>query len=78
MDGHYDRDADIAWIRFEGWNPDDVSVEEFERGLVERSKTTGRTVGLEFWSASGQLPTELLDALPQPPARQTVVERQPS
>jgi uncharacterized protein YuzE len=78
MDGHYDRDADIAWIRLDGWAAEAVKVERTETGLIERDRASGRILGLEFWGASERLPRELLDALPSPPAREVVVERQPS
>jgi uncharacterized protein YuzE len=78
MDGHYDRDADIAWIRLEGWDKDRVRVERTDSGLIERDRYSGRILGLEFWNARERLPQELLDALPSPPAREVVVERQPA
>jgi uncharacterized protein YuzE len=78
MDGHYDRAADIAWLRLEGWEKDRVRVEETGAGLLERDRTTGRVIGLEFWQASGRLPAELLDALPAPPRQDVAVERQPA
>ena len=78
MDGHYDRATDIAWLRLEGWGKDRVRVEETGSGLVERDRTTGRVIGLEFWQASTRLPAELLDALPAPPRRDVAVERQPA
>ena len=55
MDGHYDRAADIAWLRLEGWVKDRVRVEETGSGLVERDRMTGRVIGLEFWQASSRL-----------------------
>jgi uncharacterized protein YuzE len=78
MDGHYDRAADIAWLRLEGWEKDRVRVEETGSGLVERDRTTGRVIGLEFWHASRRLPAELLDALPAPPRQHVAIERQPA
>lgn len=78
MDGHYDRAADVAWLRLEGWEPGRVRVDEKPWGLLERDRETGRVLGLEFWGASQRLPAELLDALPAPPAREVVVERQPA
>ena len=78
MDGHYDRVADIAWLRLEGWGKERVRVEETGTGLVERDRTTGRVIGLEFWQASTRLPAELLDALPAPPRRDVAIERQPA
>jgi uncharacterized protein YuzE len=78
MDGHYDREADVAWLRLDGWDKDRVRVEETQSGLIERDRSTGRVLGLEFWNASKRLPTELLNALPNPPAREVVIERQPA
>ena len=47
-------------------------------GLIERDRETGAVVGLEYWRAREHLPAELLEALPAPPAREVVVERQPA
>src|SRR5215470_13666868 len=30
IDGHYDHDADIAWLRFEDYDPNTVVAEEIE------------------------------------------------
>ena len=78
MDGHYDRDADIAWVRLEGWDKDRVRVEQTDSGLVERDRGTGKVLGLEFWNAHERLPQELLDALPSPPTRKVLIEREPA
>ena len=78
MDGHYDRTADIAWLRLDGWDKDRVRVERTPSGLVERDRTTGQVVGLEYWEASRKLPSELLEALPVPPRREISIERQPA
>ncbi|MDX6633149.1 MAG: hypothetical protein QOG09_27 [Solirubrobacterales bacterium] len=78
MDGHYDKKADVAWLRLDGWDSDRVRVEEMSWGLLERDRETGRVLGLEFWEASQKLPAELLGALPAPPAREILVERQPA
>lgn len=78
MDGHYDRDADIAWLRLDGWASDRVHVEETPRGLIERDRSSGRVVGLEYWQASKRLPSDLLEALPAPPRNDAVIERQPA
>ena len=67
IEGHYDPDADIAWLRFEGYEPTRVVAEEVEFGLKELDPTTGRVVGLEYWKASGTLPQEFLSMLPSPP-----------
>lgn len=66
IDGHYDSDADIAWLRFEGYDPKTVVGEETADGLREIDPATGRVVGLEYWDASGKLPAELLTLLPPP------------
>lgn len=78
MDGHYDRVADIAWLRLEGWEKDRVRPEHTATGLVERDRVTGRILGLEYWDASQRLPAELLEALPAPPRQDVAVERQPA
>ena len=78
MDGHYDQDADIAWLRLDGWDKDRVQLEETDHGLVERDCASGRVLGLEFWEASRRLPADLLDALPSPPARDVVIEQLPA
>ena len=78
VDGHYDRTADIAWLRLDGWDEERVEVEETATGLVERDRETGRVLGLEYWEASKRLPAELLEALPAPPRRDVVIERQPA
>jgi uncharacterized protein YuzE len=67
IDGHYDERADIAWLRFEGYDPDTVIAEEVEFGLRELDARDRRVVGLEYWQASKELPAELLKMLPAPP-----------
>ncbi len=66
IDGHYDSDADIAWLRFEGYDPSTVIAEEIDTGLREIDPATGVTVGLEYWHASSSLPAALLEMLPPP------------
>ena len=56
--GHYDREADIAWLRFEGFDPTTVVAEESESGLRELDPASGDLVGLEYWHASTALPAE--------------------
>ena len=68
LEGHYDEDADIAWVRLEGYNPKSVTAEEVAFGLRELDSASGRLVGFEFWRASGALPTELLQMLGPPMA----------
>jgi len=66
IDGHYDREADIAWLRFEGYDGQTVISEEAATGLRELDPATGRVVGLEYWNASRTLPADLLSMLPPP------------
>jgi len=66
IDGHYDPDADIAWLRFEDYDPATVVAEEVETGLREFDPATGLVVGLEYWQASKRLPRDLLAMLPPP------------
>ncbi|MHB1538407.1 MAG: DUF2283 domain-containing protein [Solirubrobacteraceae bacterium] len=66
IDGHYDADADIAWVRFEGYDPKVVVAEQTESGLRELDPATGEIVGLEFWQASQRLPADFLKMLPPP------------
>jgi uncharacterized protein YuzE len=66
IEGHYDAEADIAWVRFEGHDPNTAVGEQIESGLREVDPATGEVVGLEFWRASSRLPAELLRMLPPP------------
>lgn len=66
IEGHYDAEADIAWVRFEGYDPSTAVGEETDSGLRELDPATGEVVGLEFWQASSRLPAELLRMLPPP------------
>ena len=67
IEGHYDADADIAWLRLDGYYPATVIAEEEEFGLRELDPTDRRVVGLEYWRASEVLHPELLRMLPAPP-----------
>jgi uncharacterized protein YuzE len=67
IDGHYDEQADIAWLRFEGYDPATVISEEVDFGLREIDPNDRHVVGLEYWRASERLPAELLRMLPGPP-----------
>ena len=60
---HDDQTADIAWLRFEAYDPAAVVAEEVEAGLRELDRGTGETVGLEYWQASATLPADLLSRL---------------
>lgn len=66
IDGHYDRESDIAWLRFEGFDGATVVSEEIETGLRDTDRGSGRIVGLEYWQASEVLPATLLEQLPPP------------
>ncbi len=67
IDGHYDAKADIAWLRFEDYDPKVVVSEEVDFGLREVDPTDRHVVGLEYWRASHWLPSDLLGMLPSPP-----------
>ena len=66
FDGHYDSDADIAWVRFESYDGSSAVAEEMPWGLREVDKSSGEVVALEFWQASERLPADLLKLLPPP------------
>jgi uncharacterized protein YuzE len=66
IDGHYDAEADIAWVRFENYDPSNAVAEETDVGLRELDPSTGEIVGLEFWEASRKLPADFLRMLPPP------------
>lgn len=67
IEGHYDERADIAWLRFEGYDRAKVVAEEVEFGLRELDPSGRHVVGLEYWQASRRLHDELLMMLPPPP-----------
>lgn len=67
IEGHYDAKADIAWLRFDDYDPTMVVAEEAELGLRELDPRDRHLVGLEFWQASKTLPPDLLQMLPSPP-----------
>lgn len=67
IDGHYDEQADIAWLRFEGYDPATVISEEVDFGLREIDSRDRHIVGLEYWHASQRLPADFLRMLPAPP-----------
>ena len=67
IDGHYDAKADIAWLRFEDYDPTVVVSEETDFGLRELDPNDRHVVGLEYWHASARLPSDLLGMLPSPP-----------
>jgi uncharacterized protein YuzE len=76
IDGHYDPNADIAWLRLEDYEPSTVVAEEDETGVREIEPATGRIVGQEYWNASGALPEEVL-AMLSPPIIATAIRPTP-
>jgi uncharacterized protein YuzE len=73
---HYDREADIAALNFEGFDGGRAVGEDHEWGLVLRDRESNDVVGVEFWRASQRLPADLLKALPEPRPAGAPVERQ--
>jgi uncharacterized protein YuzE len=59
IDGHYDPQADIAWLRFEGYEPSTGVAEETDFGLRELAAADRQLVGLEYWRTSERLPADL-------------------
>jgi hypothetical protein len=41
IEGHYDRQADVVWLRWEGYDPRTAVGEETEVGLRELDPVTG-------------------------------------
>ncbi len=66
LDGHYDPDADIAWVRSEHYDGLRAVVEETSFGLREVDPSTGLVVSLEFWQARQWLPADVLKLFPPP------------
>jgi uncharacterized protein YuzE len=67
----YDREADIAWFRFPGFDARNTRTEQADWGLHDVDRQTGETVALEFWRASERLPAELLGQLPHASRRRS-------
>jgi uncharacterized protein YuzE len=67
IDGEYDPEADIASLRFEACNAATVVTERAEYGFRTVDLATRKLVGLTYWQASQNLPSELLAMLPQRP-----------
>jgi uncharacterized protein YuzE len=63
IEGHYDRQADVVWLRCEDYDPRTVVGEETEIGVRELDPATGALVGLEVWQASRVLPADVLRML---------------
>jgi uncharacterized protein YuzE len=67
IDGEYDPKADIASLRFEGWNSPTAVTEQAEYGFRTIDPATRKLVGVTYWQASQNLPSELLAMLPERP-----------
>lgn len=63
---HYDREVDIAALNLEGFDGRRVYGELHEWGVLLRERETDQVIGIELWKASGRLPSEVLEALPEP------------
>jgi uncharacterized protein YuzE len=76
-ESYYTTDGDIAYIRVRSpHGPVRSQAEPW--GLRDYDEQTGALVGLEVWSASKVLPSEVVDALPRLEGRGTSMERQPA
>lgn len=64
--GHYDKKADIAWLRLDGYDASSAVAEEMPWGLREVDEASGEVVALELWKASERLPADFLEMLPPP------------
>lgn len=71
---HYARVEDIASLELEGYDGRRVYGEDHEWGLLLRDRETDRLLAVELWRASDHLPSELLEALPEPEGGEIVVE----
>jgi len=63
---HYDREVDIAALNLEGFDGCHAYGEQHEWGVLLRERETDRVIGVELWKASGCLPSEVLEGLPEP------------
>jgi hypothetical protein len=66
IDGHYDVTADIAWLRFEDYEPTTIVAEETEFALRELD-SRDQPRGSRFWRAREALPRDLPRMLTSPP-----------
>ncbi len=67
IDGHYDRDADIAWLRFEGYDGSTVVSERPPGACATWTPQRGRWSALSTGARASRPPGELLAMLPAPP-----------
>lgn len=73
MKSYYTAEGDIAYIHVR--SPHGCVSSEEERWGLRDYDETGALVGIELWSASRVLPTELLDALPRLEGRGAAILR---
>jgi uncharacterized protein YuzE len=73
MKSYYTAHGDIAYIHVRSPRGCLTSEEE-SWGVLDRD-ATGALVGIELWSASRVLPTELIEALPRLEGRGTSIRR---
>jgi hypothetical protein len=71
---HYAREDDIASLELEGFDGRRAYGEDHDWGLLLRDRETGQVMGLELWRASEHLPSELLEALPEPEGEEILIE----
>lgn len=67
LDGSYDPRADVAWLRFDDYDPRGTVDEVTDSGLREFDPPTGRTVGVQVRRARQNLPAEFLQMLQRAP-----------
>lgn len=71
---YYDREADIAWIPTRSTPPPEpADVAEQPWGRIVQC-TDGSVAGIEIRDASSRIPRPILDALPEPKAREGLPE----
>lgn len=61
FNGHYDRPSDIAWIVLGAFDGEHAIGHQEAGGYARQTSEPGELVALEFWHASVQLPSALLD-----------------
>ncbi|HTU80189.1 MAG TPA: hypothetical protein VMF09_15665 [Solirubrobacteraceae bacterium] len=55
IDRDCDAEADIAWIRVEGYDPSTAVAEQTDAGLGELDPSTGQIMGLELYALTAPL-----------------------
>ncbi len=49
IEGHYDAEADVAWVRFEGYDPSTAVGEQTDSVLRELDPATGERLSRSPW-----------------------------